>query len=218
MDAKIGAYGALPSAELPTTTTERPPRRERLACLRPAHVAAGLVAVAACTVIAERARKFLAQPPAPPVCDWRAPDYVIVGAGPAGSVVAARLAKDNQNCVLVLEAGGPYRGNSDFGEAWDLGEIKKTDRTKNPAPTDVPRMWSDVSRVDGLRWPITSAVVAKMVGGCGAMNAMIYLRGLPYDIGRWNVSRWSWSGVSSAYARFERRLDTRGRVARRGSD
>ena len=46
MDAKIGAYGALPSAELPTTTTRQPPRRERLACLRPAHVAAGLVAIA----------------------------------------------------------------------------------------------------------------------------------------------------------------------------
>ena len=83
---------------------------------------------------------------------------------------------------MILEAGGPYRGNPDFGEAWDLGEIKETDRTKNPAPTDVPRMWSDVSRVDNLRWPITSAVVAKMVGGCGAMNAMIYLRGLPYDV------------------------------------
>ena len=216
MDAKIGAYGALPSAELPTTTTRQPPRRERLACLRPAHVAAGLVAIAACAALAERARKFLAQPPAPPVCDWRAPDYAIVGGGPAGSVVASRLAKDGQHCVLILEAGGPYRGNPDFGEAWDLGEIKETDRTKNPAPTDVPRMWSDVSRVDNLRWPITSAVVAKMVGGCGAMNAMIYLRGLPYDVARWNVSRWSWSGVSSAYARFERRLDTRGRVARRG--
>ena len=81
MDAKIGAYGALPSAELPTTTTAQPPRRERLACLRPAHVAAGLVAIAACAALAERARKFLAQPPAPPVCDWRAPDYAIVGAG-----------------------------------------------------------------------------------------------------------------------------------------
>ena len=129
-----------------------------------------------------------------------------------------RVAPRQGRPALRVDSGGgrPLRGNPDFGEAWDLGEIKETDRTKNPAPTDVPRMWSDVSRVDNLRWPITSAVVAKMVGGCGAMNAMIYLRGLPYDVARWNVSRWSWSGVSSAYARFERRLDTRGRVARRG--
>ena len=37
MDAKIGAYGALPSAELPTTTTRPPPRRDRLVLWNSAH-------------------------------------------------------------------------------------------------------------------------------------------------------------------------------------
>ena len=151
LDAKIGAYGALPSAEPANNDGQHPPRRERLACLRPAHVAAGLVAIATCAFLAERAAQV-------PRAAARAAGVRLARAGlchrgrRAGrEVVASRLAKDGQHLVLILEAGGPYRGNPDFG---GLGPRRDQGDgpDQKPRPTDVPRMWRRAAM--DKRWPI----------------------------------------------------------------
>ena len=92
-----------------------------------------------------------------------------------------------------------YRGRRPgLDAAWELAGLAPEGET---APSDVPRLWSDVSRVEELRWPITSAVVGRLLGGSGAANAMVYVRALPSDVEGWNATRWTWPAVAAARSR-----------------
>jgi choline dehydrogenase-like flavoprotein len=123
------------------------------------------------------------------------PDYVIVGAGSAGCVLAGRLSEDSDASVLVLEAGPPdaaaeihipYAFPALFKSAhdWDLlGE-------KEPG-------------LGGRRLYLPRG---RMVGGCGSINAMIYLRGHRVDFDDWaadGADGWSYDEVLPYFRRGE---------------
>jgi choline dehydrogenase-like flavoprotein len=123
------------------------------------------------------------------------PDYVIVGAGSAGCVLAGRLSEDPDASVLVLEAGPPdtaaeihipYAFPALFKSAhdWDLlGE-------KEPG-------------LGGRRLYLPRG---RMVGGCGSINAMIYLRGHRADFDDWaagGADGWSYDEVLPYFRRGE---------------
>jgi choline dehydrogenase-like flavoprotein len=122
-------------------------------------------------------------------------DYVIVGGGSAGCVLAGRLSEDPDVSVLVLEAGAPdvapeiripfafpalFKSSHD----WDLlGE-------KEPG-------------LGGRRLYLPRG---KMVGGCGSINAMIYLRGHRVDYDDWaanGATGWSFDEVLPYFKRSE---------------
>jgi choline dehydrogenase len=123
-------------------------------------------------------------------------DYVIVGAGSAGCVLARRLI-DAGHTVILLEAGGDDRSAAVYvpaGSARLVGNAKYDWRYETePDP-------SRNGRVD--IWPS-----GKVLGGSGSINGMVYVRGNPNDYDRWvrrGAKGWSFDEVLPYFLRAER--------------
>ncbi|MFT7674690.1 MAG: choline dehydrogenase [Gammaproteobacteria bacterium] len=121
-------------------------------------------------------------------------DTIIVGAGSAGCVLANRLSADPARKVLLLEAGRDAPIASDVPSDW-------------PTLFNTAADWGYYTEAQaGCRgrrvfWPR-----GKMIGGSGAMNAMIYIRGLPSDYDGWSklgCSGWAWNDVFPVFKASE---------------
>ena len=104
-------------------------------------------------------------------------DYIVVGAGPAGSVITRKLVDAGYE-VLLLEAGKETQH--------DLGG---SDRFGGPLTRfDIPFLWSAIPEFHEYHWDLPEGMIAKGLGGCGIHNAMLYIRALRIDFIKWNVS------------------------------
>jgi choline dehydrogenase len=124
-----------------------------------------------------------------------APDYVIVGAGSAGCVLANRLSEDPSARVLVLEAGGRDRSlNIKIPAAFpnQFHTRLDWDYCTEPEPY-VDRRSLYIPR-------------GKSLGGSSSMNAMLYVRGRPLDYDLWErqgASGWGWEDVLPYFLKAE---------------
>jgi choline dehydrogenase len=102
-------------------------------------------------------------------------DYIIVGAGSAGCVLAGRLSEDPKTTVLLLEAGGP----DDKREVRIPAAFSKLFKT----PCDWCYYTEEQTHLARrkLYWPR-----GKLIGGSSSINAMIYIRGHPQDYDHWS--------------------------------
>jgi choline dehydrogenase len=119
-------------------------------------------------------------------------DYVIVGAGSAGCVLAARLTEDPDVRVLLLEAGPPdVKENVHV----PLGYLQL-------AKTDVDWDYSTAPEpfCNGRRVYLPRG---RVLGGSSSMNAMIYIRGNPRDYDAWGVPGWGWDDLLPYFKRAE---------------
>jgi choline dehydrogenase len=123
-------------------------------------------------------------------------DYIIVGAGSAGCVLANRLSVDPAHRVLLLEAGGRdrnplFRLPMLMGKLFQSGIYNWHYHTE-PVPTLNGRK---------LYWPR-----GKVLGGSSTINGMLYVRGNRHDYDRWaqlGNSGWSYEDVLPAFLRSE---------------
>lgn len=122
-------------------------------------------------------------------------DYVIVGAGAAGSVLASRLSADPERTVLVLEAGGPDRRKEiPIPAAFSKLFLTEFDWAYRTVPQ---RELHDRE----LYWPR-----GKGIGGTSSMNAMMWVRGVPADFDAWAAAGnagWSYGDVLPFFRRAE---------------
>lgn len=123
-------------------------------------------------------------------------DYVIVGAGSAGSVLAERLSADGRHNVLVIEAGGDERR---FFVDMPLGYGKLF--------FDSRVNWMYRAEPDpGLAGQADHWPRGKILGGSSSINAMVYMRGHGADYDDWEAAGnpgWGWSEVLRAYREIE---------------
>jgi choline dehydrogenase-like flavoprotein len=130
------------------------------------------------------------------VQDFGSYDYVIAGAGSAGCLLANRLSADSKTRVLVLEAGG----QDDW--IWFHIPVGYLFAIGNPRAD-----WMFETEAEaGLGGRALAYPRGKVIGGCSAINAMIYMRGQAADYDGWRqlgLTGWGWDDVLPAFLRHE---------------
>ena len=136
-------------------------------------------------------------------------DYVVVGGGAAGCVVASRLSERSQNRVLLVEAGEDFEPGTEpqeirdtfAGTAHSNPRFTWTGQTVvfTPRPGNAPDTRKRVRYAQG-----------RVIGGGSSVNGMISIRGLPSDYDGWverGAAGWGWDDVLPFFRKMETDVD-----------
>ncbi len=123
-------------------------------------------------------------------------DFIVVGAGSAGCVLANRLSADGKHTVLLLEAGGDdrrfwMRVPIGYGRSFFDPQVNWMYRTEPDAGLGDRRGY----------WPR-----GKVLGGSSTINAMVFVRGQPADFDHWAAlgnPGWAWNDVLPYFKKLE---------------
>ncbi|CAF1402651.1 unnamed protein product [Adineta steineri] len=124
-------------------------------------------------------------------------DYIIVGSGSAGAVLANRLSEQDDKQILLIEAGGADTNNTIHMPAasgsCQGGNIDWQYKTTS-------QVYSHFNCINQQSsWPR-----GKVLGGCSSINYMQYVRGDPHDYDNWELEEWSFDKLLPYFKKLER--------------
>jgi len=123
-------------------------------------------------------------------------DYIVVGGGSAGCVLASRLSENPNVSVILLEAGAP---STSFMHRMPVGAFTMMGKSPND--------WELLTEPDpSLEGRTTPWFAGRMLGGGSAINGMVYIRGARSDFDQWaqeGCNGWSWDEVLPYFKKSE---------------
>lgn len=137
---------------------------------------------------------------------WVSADYVIVGAGSAGCVLANRLSEDSRRRVILIEAGGDDRPTRDPRNFYTKLNIH------------VPTGFANIFRNPNVGWNYGTVPQrhaggrrielprGRVLGGTSSINGLVYMRGLKLDYHHWRQAGcegWDWDDVAPYFRRSQ---------------
>ncbi|KAI0651208.1 GMC oxidoreductase [Trametes meyenii] len=128
---------------------------------------------------------------------WRSYDYVIVGGGTAGCVLASRLSEDENTTVLLVEAGKSHGGSLFSRIPLAFSRLFKSSYDWNYETTP-----QHVFGGRSIYWPR-----GKLLGGTSSINAMIYHRGDPSDFDNWErqgAEGWGYESLKKYFLKAQK--------------
>lgn len=122
-------------------------------------------------------------------------DYIIVGAGSAGCVMANRLSQDPTVTVLLIESG-PDHSSPLIAMPRGIGKLLAAGN---------PHVW-DYQASRGIGMPTELWLKGKVIGGSSSINGMVYVRGAPADYDAWEAQGcegWGWKDIGRQFVALE---------------